>query len=150
MTESLARPAIEGMRPAPVGMPADHPAPPIVAQSGDAFAALRIVALVARLPRGSAVPLTAITDHLNATHLDWLFSERVVADALLQLAANWAADYRSTHGIVLDDGPAGATLTVEDSSRVDPWIVRQAQRLDAECRAALLDFSRSDRATGRD
>ena len=38
------------------------------------------------------------------------------------------ADYRNTSGIELEDGPYGATVTIEDSSRVDPWIVRQAQR----------------------
>lgn len=131
-------------------MPATDAAPPVVAESGDPFAALRVVDLVARLPRGEAVRLGWIVDRLNATHLDWLFSERVVADALLQLQANWMADYRNVSGIVLDDGPGGATLAIEDSTRVDPWIVRQAQRLAGECRAALDDFSRRDRVTGAD
>lgn len=84
----------------------------------------------------------------SATYTDWLFESRVVADALLQLQANWMADYRNTTGIVLDDGPAGATLTIEDSSRVDPWIARQAQRLAAACREVLEDFSRRDRRAG--
>ena len=52
----------------------------------------------------------------------------VVADVALQLQANWMADYRNSSGIVVEDGPLGPTLTIEDSSRVDPWIVRQAQR----------------------
>jgi hypothetical protein len=72
----------------------------------------------------------------------------VVADALLQLQANWMADYRNASGIVIDDGPSGATVLVEDSSRVDPWIVRQAQRLEAACREVLVDFSRRDRVSG--
>jgi len=131
-------------------MPDVHVQPPTVAESGDSFTALRVVDLVARLPRGVPVNVRAVVDHLNATHLDWLFSERVVVDALLQLAANWAADYRSTGGIVLEDGPTGATVTIEDSTRVDPWIVRQAQRTAAECREILLDFARRDRATGSD
>lgn len=138
------------MRPAPAGMPAADAAPPVVAESGDPFAALRVVDLVARVPRGEPVALRALVDRLNATHLDWLFSERVVADVLLQLQANWMADYRNTSGIVVDDGPNGATLVIEDSTRVDPWIVRQAQRLAGECRAALDDFSRRDRVTGAD
>jgi hypothetical protein len=142
--------ALDHLRPAPAGMPAADLAPPVVAESGDPFAALRVVELVARVPRGEAVVLRAIVDRLNATHVDWLFSERVVADALLQLQANWMADYRNTSGIVLDEGPAGATLTIEDSTRVDPWIVRQALRLAAECRAVLDDFSRRDRLTGAD
>jgi hypothetical protein len=138
------------LRPAPAGLPEPDVAPPVVAESGDPFTALRVVHLIARLPRGVPIALTSIVDRLNATYLDWLFPERVVADAVLQLAANWAADYRSTGGVSLEDGPFGGTVTIEDSSRVDPWIVRQAQRTAAECREALLDFSRRERATGHD
>jgi hypothetical protein len=131
-------------------MPTVDLAPPVVAESGDPFAALRVVELVARVPRAEPVRLAAIVDRLNAMHVDWLFSERVVADALLQLQANWMADYRNVSGIVLDDGPEGATLAIENSTRVDPWIVRQAVRLAGECRAALDEFSRRDRLTGAD
>jgi hypothetical protein len=60
------------------------------------------------------------------------------------------ADYRNASGIVIDDGPGGATLTIEDSSRVDPWIARQAQRLAGECAGILDDFSRRERTTGAD
>jgi hypothetical protein len=129
-------------------MPVVDVSPPVVAESGDPFGALRIVHLVARLPRGQAVPLSAMVDRLNAMYLDWLFEPRVVADALIQLQSNWLADYRNTSGIVIDDGPAGATLTIEDSSRVDPWIVLQAQRLAEACRAELDEFSRRDRRSG--
>ena len=38
------------------------------------------------------------------------------------------ADYRNGSGIVVEDGPLGPTIAIEDSSRVDPWIVRQARR----------------------
>jgi hypothetical protein len=58
------------------------------------------------------------------------------------------ADYRNSSGIVIDESLAGATVTIEDSSRVDPWIVRQAQRELAACRAVLVDFSQRDRPTG--
>lgn len=136
------------MRERPPGMPIVFPAPPVVAESADPFTDLRVVDLVARLPRGRPVELAAIVARLNATHLDWLFESRPVADALLQLQANWIADYRSTTGIVLDEGPTGVTLTIEDSTRVDPWIARQAQRLAAACRDVLDDFSRHDRRTG--
>ena len=129
-------------------MPAELPTPPVIAESADPFTDLRVVELVARLPRARAVDLSAIVDRLNATYLDWLFERRVVADAILQLQANWFADYRNQSGIVLDDGPAGVTLTIEDSTRVDPWIARQAQRLATSCREALDDFSRRDRQTG--
>lgn len=126
-------------------MPQADLAPPVIAESGDPFTNLRVVDLVARMPRGRAVALTAIVDRLNASHLDWLFEARVVADAILQLQANWMADYRSTTGIVLEEGPSGVTVALEDSSRVDPWIARQAQRLAQQCRDALDEFSRRDR-----
>lgn len=129
-------------------MPDPALAPPVLAESGDPFGGLRVVDLVARLERGRPIALSAIVDRLNATYTDWLFEQRVVADALLQLQANWMADYRNTTGIVLDEGPAGATLTIEDTSRVDPWIARQAQRLAAACREVLADFSRRDRRAG--
>ena len=132
------------LRAVPPGMPAVDVAPPVVAESGDPFGALRIVDLVARLPRGRAVALSAVVDGLNATYRDWLFEQRVVADALLQLQANWMSDYRNSSGIVVEEGPLGATIAIEDSSRVDPWIVRQVEReLDA-CRVVLSDFSRRD------
>jgi hypothetical protein len=130
------------------GMPNVDLAPPVVAESGDPFSALRVVDLVARLPRGRPVPLSAIVARLNATYLDWLFEPRVVADALIQLQSNWLSDYRNSSGIVLEEGPAGATLTIEDSSRVDPWIARQAQRLGDACRDVLAEFSRRDRRAG--
>jgi hypothetical protein len=60
------------------------------------------------------------------------------------------ADYRNASGIVIDDGPSGATVTIEDSSRVDPWIVRQAQREVASCTERLAEFSRRDRPTSDD
>jgi hypothetical protein len=129
-------------------MPVDLPAPPVIAESGDPFTALRIVDLVARLERGRLISLAAIVDRLNATYLDWLFEARVVADALVQLQSNWLADYRNASGIVLEEGPSGATLTIEDSTRVDPWIARQAGRLAADCREALAVFSRRDRRAG--
>jgi len=136
------------VRQPPAGMPDVLPTPPVVAESGDPFALLRVIDLVARLPRGRAVPLRSIVERLNATHLDWLFEDRVVADALLQLQANWMADYRNTSGIVVEGDAGSASVTIEDSSRVDPWIVRQAQRELAACRDALLEFSRRDRPTG--
>lgn len=129
-------------------MPAAFPAPPVIAESGDPFTALRVIDAVARLERGRAERLDALVDRLNAAHLDWLFTRDVVASVLVTLQANWMADYRNASGIVLDDGPSGAIVTVEDSSRVDPWIVRQAQREAAACRQALDEFARRDRIAG--
>ena len=104
--------------------------------------------LLARIERGRPVRIADIVDRLNATHLDWIFSAAVVTDAAIALRANWIADYRSQAGIVIGDGAYGATIEIEDSSRVDPWIVRQAEREIAACRERLAAFSRLDRPTG--
>jgi len=104
--------------------------------------------LVARLERGRPIRIQDLVDRLNATHLDWIFPAEVVTDVAIALRANWIADYRSQAGIVVDDGPYGATIEIEDSSRVDPWIVRQAERAVAACRERLAAFSRLDRPTG--
>jgi hypothetical protein len=132
------------LRPAPDGLPAVDLAPPVVAESGDPFAAIRILDLVARLERGRPARLDDLVDALNARHLDWLFDRAVVADALIALQANWMADYRNASGIVLEEGPYGPTVTLEDSPRVDPWIVRQALREAAACRERLAEFARRD------
>jgi hypothetical protein len=138
------------LRPAPSGMPDPAVTPPTVAEAGDPFTSVRVIDLVARLERGRPVRLADIADRLNASYLDWLFPTSVVAAVALQLQANWMADYRNSSGIVVDDGATGPTLTIEDSSRVDPWIVRQAQRAAADCTERLAEFSRRDRPTSRD
>jgi hypothetical protein len=121
--------------------------PPNVAESGDPFSAIRVLDLLARVERGRPILLSDLVDRLNATHLDWVFDSAVVADVALQLQVNWMADYRNASGIVVDEGPYGATIEIEDSSRVDPWIVRQAQREWAACTERLAAFSRRDRAS---
>ena len=117
------------LRPAPAGLPDPDIAPPTIAESGDPFTAVRVIDLLARLERGRPVRLADIVDRLNATYLDWLFPAPVVADVVLQLQAE--LDGRLPQQLAascVEDGPYGPTLTIEDSSRVDPWIVRQAQR----------------------
>jgi hypothetical protein len=138
------------LRPAPPGMPDPGLTPPTVGEAGDPFTSLRVIDLLARLERGRPIRLADIADRLNASYLDWLFPISVVADVALQLQANWMADYRNSSGIVVSDGMTGPTLTIEDTSRVDPWIVRQAQRVSADCTERLADFSRRDRPTSRD
>ena len=133
------------LRPAPPGMPDPSIAPPVVAEAGDPFSSVRVIDLVARLERGTSIRLADVVDRLNAIYLDWLFTVPVVADVALQLQANWMTDYRNTSGIVIDDGPLGPTLAIEDSSRVDPWIARQAQREATRCTERLSEFSRRDR-----
>jgi hypothetical protein len=133
----------------PAGFPTDRPAPPVIAESGDPFAALRVLDAFARMERGRPIPIDALVAHLNATHLDWLFTRDVVVSVLVTLQSNWMADYRNSSGIVLEEGPVGTTVALEDSSRVDPWLVRQALREAAGCREALDEFARRDRlATG--
>ena len=133
------------LRPAPAGLPDPAITPPTVAESGDPFAAVRVIDLLARIERGRPIRIADIADRLDASYLDWSFSPSVVVDVVLQLQANWMADYRNTTGIVLDEGLHGAVVTIEDSSRVDPWIVRQAQRTAASCTERLAEFSRRDR-----
>ena len=145
---STVSPGLGALRPAPTGLPDVDLAPPVVAESHDPFTALRVIDLLARIERGRPARIADVVDRLNATYLDWIFPPAVVTDVAVALQANWLADYRNGSGIELEDGPYGATIRIEDSSRVDPWIVRQAVRARGECEAALVEFSRRDRATG--
>jgi hypothetical protein len=138
------------LRPAPSGMPDPAITPPTVGEARDPFTSVRVIDLIARLERGRPIRLADIADRLNASYLDWLFPVPVIADVALQLQANWMADYRNSSGIQVEDGLSGPALTIEDSSRVDPWIVRQAMRAAAECTERLAEFSRRDRPTSAD
>ena len=138
------------LRPAPPGLPDPEIDPPTIGEARDPFTAVRVIHLVARLERGRPIRFSDIADRLNASYLDWLFPVSVVIDVALQLQANWMADYRNSSGIVIADGPSGPTLTIEDSSRVDPWIVRQAEREVASCTERLAEFSRRERPTSAD
>jgi hypothetical protein len=139
-------PAPGGLRllPAPPGLPDPNVAPPVVAEPGDPFAVLRVVEFVARVERGRPVLLDDLVASLNARYLDWAFERAVVADALVALQANWMADFRNASGIVLENGPYGPALTLEDSARVSAWLVGQAQRTAAQCARQLAEFSRRD------
>ena len=149
MTEvSASTPGLNPLRPAPGGLPDPNIAPPMLAESGDPFSALRVIVLLAQVERGRPVRLADVADRLNAVHLDWIFPLQVVADVALQLQSNWMTDYRNSSGIVIDDGPYGPTVAIEESSRVDPWIVRQANREAEACRTLLAEFSRRDNVTG--
>jgi hypothetical protein len=141
----MSRPTPISLGPAPDGLATDDLRPPVIAASGDPFSTLKVLQVLARLDRGRPVLLDDIADALNAMHVDWLFDRSVVSDVAVALQSNWLADYRSAAGIVLTDSPYGPTIAVEDSSRVDPWIVRQVDREVRACRDALLAFSRLDR-----
>jgi hypothetical protein len=127
-------------------LPAADLQPPVVAEAGDPFANLRVVHLLARIPRGQPVRVRDVVERLNAEHLDWSFSRAVVVNAVVQLQANWRVDYRSGDGILSQDGPAGPEVVIADSARVDPWLVRQLERLRAECQARLRTFARDEGA----
>lgn len=129
------------------GLPEPAPNPPVVARAGDPFSALRVAHLLARLPRGTQVRLRDVVDRLNAAYLDWSFSRSVVLSVVVQLQANWQADFRSREGIQLHEGEVGEELLIEDSPRVDPWMVRQVERLLADCREELRAFAREEGAT---
>lgn len=126
------------------GLPGADACPPIVAESGDPFASLRIVHLLARLQRGNPVRVGDVVDRLNSDHLDWRFDRAVVVDAALQLQANWMADYRTAEGIVVGADEYGPTIRIEDAPRVDPWMIGQVRRLGETCAARLRAFARDE------
>lgn len=128
------------LRPTP-DLPDPNVQPPTVAEPGDPFAALRIVHLVARIPRGEPVRVRDIVDRLNAEYVDWSFSRGAVISAIVQLQSNWLADFRNRDGIVLEDGATGAVVVLEDTPRVDGWIARQAGRLADDCTERLRAFA---------
>jgi hypothetical protein len=148
VTATRPAPGLLELRDPPPGLPDPNLVPPTIAESGDPFAAARIVTLIARIERGRPIRIADIVDRLNAMYLDWIFSAAVVADVVLQLQVNWMADYRNSSGIVVDDGEYGPTVEIEDTTRVDPWIIRQAKREVDACRKRLDAFSRLDRAAG--
>jgi hypothetical protein len=126
------------------GLPDPGIAPPVVAESGDPFAGLRVAHLIARLPRGESVRLADVVDRLNADYLDWSFSRLVVAAVAVQLAANWQADFRTTVGFELVDGDRGGELLIEDTPRAQTWLLGQVERLAAACRLRLQAFARHE------
>ena len=67
-----------------------------------------MIDLLARIERGRPVRLRTSSDRLDAMYLDWLFPVPVVAAVVLQLQANWMADYRNSDGIDVEDGPVRA------------------------------------------
>jgi len=137
-------PGVLELREPPAGLPDPNLQPPSIAESGDPFSTVRILHLLASVERGPPIRVDDLSAALNARYLDWSFSAAVVTDAVVQLQSNWMADYRNSSGIVIDDGPYGTTVGIEDSTRFDPWIVRQVERARAACQDALATFSRRD------
>jgi hypothetical protein len=126
------------------GLPDPNIWPPVVADSGDPFASLRVAHLLARLDRGVPVRLRDIVDQLNAEYLDWAFSRSVVAAVCVQMQSNWVADFRTSLGFDLGEGDRGAELTIEDSVRAQPWLIRQVERYAMDCQGRLRSFARNE------
>jgi hypothetical protein len=129
---------------APDGMPQPDLAPPQIARSGDAFARLRIVHFLSRLPRNSTLQLRDAVAALNAEFLDWYFSEKVVLAEVVQLQANWSISFHGEDRIVLDRNERGHTLLVVDSSRMTAFLVAEAKRAAEEANDELRRFTLGD------
>ena len=130
-------------------MPDAHIVPPPVAEPGDPFSTLRVIDAVARMDRGRPIRLDDLVDRLNATHLDWLFTRAVVADALIALQANWMADYRNSSGIVIDERPVRRhrhARGLQPGRSLDRPARRSAP--PHACRVVLDEFARRDRVAG--
>jgi hypothetical protein len=142
----MTRPSVQGLRleAAPEGMPEPNLAPPQIARSGDAFARLRIIHFLARLPRNTTLQLRDVVGALNVEFLDWYFSEKVVLAALVQLQANWSISFHGDDRIVLDRNERGHTLLIVDSTRMTAFLVAEARRAADEADGELRRFTLGD------
>lgn len=129
---------------APEGMPDPVLAPPQIARSGDPFAALRLVHFVSRLRRNETLQLRDVVTALNATYLDWYFSEKVVLAELVQLQANWSISFHGDDRIVLDRNERGHTLLITDSTKMGSFLVNEGRRLAQACEEELRRFTLGD------
>ena len=125
-------------------MPDPSLAPPQIARSGDPFSALRIVHFVSRLQRNATLQLRDVVAALNATYLDWYFSEKVVLAELVQLQANWSISFHGDDRIVLDRNERGHTLLIVDSTKMSTFLVNEARRLADACAEELRRFTLGD------
>jgi len=125
-------------------MPEPALAPPQIARSGDPFAALRLVHFVSRLRRNETLQLRDVVNALNATYLDWYFSEKVVLAELVQLQANWSISFHGDDRLVLDRNERGHTLHITDSTKMSSFLVNEARRLAEACAEELRRFTLGD------
>lgn len=131
----------------PPGMPDPDLTPPQIARSGDPFGQLRIVHSLSRLRRNTTHQLRDVVAAMNAAHLDWYFSEKVVLAAIVQLQANWAISFHGEDRIALERNERGHTLLVTDSSKMSAFFVSEARRLVEACEEELRRFTLGDGAT---
>ena len=125
-------------------MPEPALAPPQIARSGDPFAALRLVHFVSRLRRNETLQLRDVVNALNATYLDWYFSEKVVLAELVQLQANWSISFHGDDRLVLDRNERGHTLLITDSTKMNSFLINEARRLAEACEEELRRFTLGD------
>lgn len=125
-------------------MPDPQLAPPQLARSGDPFAALRIVHFISRLRRNETLQLRDAVTALNAVHLDWYFTEKVVLAEIVQLQANWGISFHGDDRIVLDRNERGHTLLITDSTKMNSFLVNEAKRLAEACNEELRRFTLGD------
>lgn len=135
------------LRDAPEGMPDPQVTPPQIARVGDPFGGLRIVHALSRLGRNVTHQLRDVVAAMNAAHVDWQFSEKVVLAQLVQLQANWAISFHGDDRIVLDRNERGHTLLIVDSTKMTPFLVAQANRLHDACDEELRRFALGDGIT---
>ena len=131
-------------------MPDPNLAPPHIARGGDPFAQLRMVHFLSRLHRNVTHQLRDVAVALNASFLDWAFSEKVLLAEVVQLQANWAISYHGEDRIVLDRNERGHTLLIIDSSKMNSFFVSEGKRLTAACDAQLRSFALDEGFAGPD
>ncbi len=125
-------------------MPDPNVVPPQLARSGDPFAALRLVHFFSRLRRNETLQLRDVVAALNASYLDWYFSEKVVLAEIVQLQANWGISFHGDDRIVLDRNERGHTLLITDSTKMSTFLVGEARRLAEACDQELRRFTLGD------
>jgi hypothetical protein len=125
-------------------MPDPDLIPPQIARGGDPFASLRIVHFLACLQRNETLQLRDVVAALNATYLDWFFSEKVLLAELVQLQANWGLSFHGDDRIVLDRNARGHTLLIIDSTKMSTFLVNEARRLADACNEELRRFTLGD------
>jgi hypothetical protein len=142
VTDAQTNPLLAGD--APADMPDPRLAPPQIARGGDPFARLRIIHFLSRLRRNQTLQLRDVVAALNAAHLDWYFSEKVVLAELVQLQANWGISFHGDDRIVLDRNERGHTLLMTDSTKMSSFLVAEARRLADACSEELRRFTLGD------
>jgi hypothetical protein len=125
-------------------MPDPDLTPPQIARSGDPFGQLRVVHSLSRLGRNTTHQLRDVVAAINAAHLDWYFSEKVVLASIVQLQANWAISFHGEDRIVLERNERGHTLLIVDSSKMSAFFVSEARRLVEACEEEQRRFTLGD------